>query len=745
MLVQEAALVAPNLSDLEHLDIADNLLPFYQERMSKNSTVADLEIAIGARQEEICLGPLIKSNDDHPATPRLLVALAQRARDECLKTGPRQDMEHVIEWGRRAVSIVPEENQSDRVTVLSELGMTLHGLFTQTEEVPHLEEAIRTFQQAEAITPENHPLAGLLGNSLSSALGDRYLRMGTMGDLDEAIRLGRNATAIISERRPTLAQFFNNTTQKLEGQLSKRLNDLEKSIQSRRRIISAIPKVHTDRLRLTNNLGLRLGDQFPWISIQPELDEAGHVARQASLETAEGHANPVEVLTNLGIQLNRRYLCTGAPSDLEEAVHVRRQAVASVPEGHSDESRLLNLLGVSLRMQFKLAGRVSDIEESIRILALAVDINPDEHADSLRLLLNYAYSLRDLGSVGYHNTDPKELTRLQKQAIPAIPSFCSNQAAAHQPNVATPYQIFATRYQMFAARMSAHDRSYWQRAYESAKLVISQITGLVSNSLNDARDQDALKEVTTLSSDAAAAALQAGQDPMVALSLLEQGRGILGVSVEDVRSSMLDLQVQHAQLAADLSRLSNELYQPANDARPRTKSRPYDAEQEFDDLVLKIRELPGFENFFRPLSAEDIHAAADDGPLALVNVSNTRCDALLIEQHQIHVLPLTKVSRADVEDKLGSSDLESPEILEWLWDCFAEPILDALGLTQPLSDDNQSRMCWILPGNLSLFPLQASGHHLKQTSETVRGRVISSYTTSINSIARARRRQDELE
>ena len=94
-----------------------------------------------------------------------------------------------------------------------------------------------------------------------------------------------------------------------------------------------------------------------------------------------------------------------------------------------------------------------------------------------------------------------------------------------------------------------------------------------------------------------------------------------------------------------------------------------------------IRERPGFEDFLLPLNKRDIQAAAKEGPIVIINVSGYRCDALLAEMHQIRSLALPCLNSKDIKRKAQRGDLASTEILAWLWDVIAQPILNALRFT----------------------------------------------------------------
>jgi len=104
--------------------------------------------------------------------------------------------------------------------------------------------------------------------------------------------------------------------------------------------------------------------------------------------------------------------------------------------------------------------------------------------------------------------------------------------------------------------------------------------------------------------------------------------------------------------------------------------------------------LPEFKRFLRPLRETELRSAAQYGPIAIINVSDLRCDTLLIEYHQVQALALPSLSKEEVEAKATKGSLGSSRVLEWLWNTIAGPVLNALGFTQP-PGDSWPHVWWI--------------------------------------------------
>ena len=131
--------------------------------------------------------------------------------------------------------------------------------------------------------------------------------------------------------------------------------------------------------------------------------------------------------------------------------------------------------------------------------------------------------------------------------------------------------------------------------------------------------------------------------------------------------------------------------------------------------------MKGFENFLAPTPYAELAATVVDGPVVFINVSRYGCHALIVypgrRQPQVVNLPdLTKEATVDGAVQMfralqGSrgTRLERQkarhtvlEVLDWLWDVIAEPVLTALGLTAVKGHE-------FLPGRLPTAFCRACG------------------------------------
>ena len=77
--------------------------------------------------------------------------------------------------------------------------------------------------------------------------------------------------------------------------------------------------------------------------------------------------------------------------------------------------------------------------------------------------------------------------------------------------------------------------------------------------------------------------------------------------------------------------------------------------------------------------------AAARGPVIIINVSSYRCDALIIADGNVQLVPLLQVSADAVTEQtealLEAADnatLEMTLVLEWVWDSIVAPVFSRL-------------------------------------------------------------------
>jgi hypothetical protein len=191
-----------------------------------------------------------------------------------------------------------------------------------------------------------------------------------------------------------------------------------------------------------------------------------------------------------------------------------------------------------------------------------------------------------------------------------------------------------------------------------------------------------------------------------------------------------------------------------------------DRRRQADELAMiltQIRALDKFASFGLPPTASELLAEGRSGPVVSFNVSRYRSDALLLTREGIASLELPGLEIQTVADHIstfhqnlnsatnpGKTPLERKaaqtklcEILEWLWDTAAEPVLQALGYHgKPHADAAWPRVWWVTGGMLGLLPIHAAGYHTDSPTDqgrrAVMDRVVSSHIPTIRALTYAR-------
>jgi CHAT domain-containing protein len=283
------------------------------------------------------------------------------------------------------------------------------------------------------------------------------------------------------------------------------------------------------------------------------------------------------------------------------------------------------------------------------------------------------------------------------------------------------------------------------------------------------RDQQHLLQThaASLARDAAACAIAASR-PDLAVELLEAGRGVYWSQLLGTRTDLtaLALTLAAPDLAGQLQDCRTVLEQPTLDGpsdldRAPTVDVRMRAAHRFDELVAQVRALPPTdvlphpEQFLAPPALATLLPGPTDGPVAIINISQWRCDALLLTHHGVTPVPLPELTEQQVIDEANrylnalhrfedsrhtSFDRACLEMaitatLEWLWDHITAPILTALGHTSTPTGQ-WPRLWWCPTGALTVLPVHAAGYH--HTRDTVLDRVVSSYTPTLRTLTATR-------
>ncbi|KAK7949325.1 uncharacterized protein PG986_010211 [Apiospora aurea] len=710
-------------------------------RFTNYEEPSDLDDSVDALKVAIDL------HTDQPSRASYLESLGQALRDKYNTFGERSHLEEGIESSREAVQISLDDHP-ERCIFLNSLGIMLAQKYEWTGDPEDINEAIRKGRQAVLVAPDVSKRATCL-NTVGHQLKERYFRSGDMDDLDGAVECAREALGMTPESDIVDRGLYYNL---VCGSLRERharvgaLADLDEAVKAGRQAEALIPATHMDRPKVLHNLGMAVHQRYARTESTSDLDEAIRLTT-AAVNTAEQHTGQFHFLNSLASYLGDRYADRGEISDLRQAIDAMRLAIEKAPDNHADKGIWLSNLGTLLDPTYTFSWAkgaavdgLTNLDEAIDMTRQAIETTPPAHPT--RGTFTYSLGRRLVRKLRAGNGDADCLS----EAISRL------DYALEDPKTPTLMRILA-------GKSILEESLDWHEAHQASSRAVQLVPTLTSKSLGNADRQQLLGQLTGLASDAAATALYEDKGPFAAIELLEQGRGVLAASLNEMRADALDLRKAHPQRSERFEQLRDLLSQPVDAAEgpfmgkktslssQAPTDQRYNAGKELETLLREIRGLPGFENFLGPPTESEMMVAARHGPIVVINVSEFRCDALLVTKDGVQTLELERLSLYTIEEYARQDALHptrrtlgSPPVLEWLWDDVAFPILEALGLGEaPSCDDSWPHVWWVTTGILSKFPIHAAGYHMRRSSETVLDRLISSYSSSIRAIIDSRR------
>ncbi|KAJ8107234.1 hypothetical protein OPT61_g9005 [Boeremia exigua] len=726
-LARNALNATSNDDPADHARLLDTLGNYLGMRYSIFGAMGDLEEAILLGSEAVRMMP--------PTNPNHILCLNNLATslgDRYRRHGDMASLDESIQIAQDIVDATPS-TQPLWATYLNNLAAQLlrrHSITDATDDLDRAIDYLRKASNATNLAERGDDIQAMALNNLVVALGSRYQRFGEISDLGEAISIAQkvvNETPIDNPERPKRLKNLSNCVTKRYAR-TQSMADLDEAIRAAEEAAAAIPDHHLDRASYLNNLGILLGDRHLKTGTMESLDRAIEIGKEALDKTSLSHPSRAARLNNLAIRIRDRYSKTKSTEYINKTISLMRKIVGATDTRNPDPARWLNNFSVPHGNRYPNTREMADLEESIKVSQEAVSITPHDDLYRASYLNNLGDRLGERSNV-FNN-------RAQADLKAAILHY---RDALRQSNSAALDRVLAGR-NVLPYHVAAMD---WQKAFEDSAIAINLVPRLTPRSLENSDKLHLLGQIVDLACDAAAVAMQAGQTPFVALNLLEQGRGILATSLNQRRTDIVDLQSHHPDLANEFVRLRNELDYPVSrnmysEDKYTMSAVPTDANRcptlglDFDNHVLKIRERPGFEDFLLPPNEREVKAAANCGPIVVINVSKIRCDALIVERGKgIRVLALTNLTIVELEDIAQNGDQESRRSLVWMWDVIAKPVLDELGLVNPTSDNYKPQVWWIPTGKLSTFPLHAAGRSDKSFPDTMYARTLSFFSSSI--------------
>jgi tetratricopeptide (TPR) repeat protein len=744
-------------------------------RFERLGDAADLDRAIAAGHEAVAGTPV-----GHPSRGAAFSHLGAILAARFERTSNLRDLDEAVAFDREAVAIDREAvaagaaTDPNRGSWLSNLGDHLRARFERTGALTDLDEAIDVGRKAVDATPAGHVNRGAYLSNLSLVLLFQYEFTGDLADLDEAIDVGRKAVDATPAGHVNRGNFLSNLGGALQARFMRtgQEADLDEAIDVGRKAVDATPAGHPIiRSKHLPNLAAAHWRRFLRAGQRHDLDKAVYLMLEAEATTPADSPHRGMCLFNLGLTLHTRFERTGNMADLDKAIKAIRQAAAVIPTDHREHAKCLSGLSAALRIRSQSSGDLADLDEAIEVGREAVEMTSAEHPYRAVCLAIVANALQGRFEQTGRRADRDEALSLWRSAAGIM-------------SAPVGVRVKAAR----AWGELAADAANHRLAFEGFATAVQLLPRLAWRGVDRATQEYHLAELAGLAVDAAACALEIDQ-PERAVELLEQGRSILWAQALQTHSDLSGLAEADPELAKRLDKVRRVLDSPATgadlavratglgtaegdwlDQRSAADARARDDRarlaRQWDDIVERVHQMPGFEHFLAPTPFIELRQASA-GTVVIVNISRYRCDALAVNTSGVRVTPLVGLTTSDliqhVAAFVGAIDtLCSPppghepdaprrildarntvtEALAWMWRTIAEPILTNLGLTErPASRAATPRLWWCPTGLLTFLPLHAAGRHTSRNQTqpaTVCDRVISSYTPTLSALIEAR-------
>lgn len=489
----------------------------------------------------------------------------------------------------------------------------------------------------------------------------------------------------------------------------------------------------------------------------------GMAAFQEAVRTTEGEGLVMaRRICGLAGSFTSLYEVEKDHEHLELAEELVRIALRMAPADHPETPAMLDRLASTLRAYYPVQQDVPRMEEAVEASAAAAAAAPRTGSDRLMFQLTHMGVLLEL----YSKTDASPLLTAADQISAELLAVVPERHVARatvlrirgivelrlgdagqglrllEASARTP-DVLSRR--LRAARHAAHEAGRageWQRAAAMLAEAVSLLPKLAPRHLTRLDQERLLAGSVGLAREACAYAIQAG-DPVAALVVLEHGRGILLRQLLEDRDDLFELRLVRPDLAArvDACRAVFASVDPAS------RDAAHAAAEEWERIEAELTELPGFERLFAGPDFAELRAAAVDGPVIVVNVAALRTDALVLTTKGVEVVELPDAGAAAAQERFrtlvttfqdGRGELVL-DVLSWLWDAIAEPVLDRLGLGPHEEGSPWPRIWWSPTGPLVFLPLAHAGRH-GTNGDAVMDRAVSSNTSSVRALTRARSR-----
>ncbi|PPQ90624.1 hypothetical protein CVT25_006607, partial [Psilocybe cyanescens] len=640
----------------------------------------------------------------------------------------------------------------------------------------HLQRAIGLL--TTSTDPADHPRLIAAVINLGNTLQILYKSTGTLDDLYNTIHCHEITLSLLTnkdaERSAALSRM--GFAMMLHHQHFGNAEGVDKAVGYFREALEYVSDEHPSKPLYLSGYAGALTALYRRSNEAETINHAIEIHRKIMNLRKQDHPNRAVDMDKFASLYAERFESTKDLNDLDEAVNLHQSALSLTKEDQLTlKFTFLNNLGTTLKTRFEYSKAKEDSVQCISALESALDY-AEYGAARAKTIYNLAHAYFEVYTFGKDNNQRLKCIELCKEVVSSLAPLSVRFNAA---GLWTQAAISSTNGQV---------------ALEATTTMVDLLSQLAWPGLSLSSQISVLRFANQVACNAAAIALHF-KDPYRALEWLEQGRTVSWNQLLHMRSPLLELKAQEPELAEKIIELSRQLdvgerkpeasltqKEEASKSSMTFTKNPVALERE--KLLQKARAIPGLERLMMAKNYSDFHIGTYDGPVVVVNVSQYRCDALIISNGRapFHLpLPTFSLQQAEylktrmlktlhnsarlqrsvqVEDeefddsdagagmRYGrprrvkptneSIDADFRYILKELYDHIVEPIANCLGIAIAF-DEDLPHIWWCLTGPLTFLPLHAAGIYAADNDhETARISIldyaVSSYIPSISAL-----------
>ena len=695
---------------------------------------------------------LIEIPRAHVSYAGYLTVLGSLLRSRFQATNDMDALKESLATCREVVAMtrLDDAERAERINILARV---LKFMYICTDLRIYRDERLALLRELVSMSPPGHQKRATSVAALGEALAETAEATGNVERLDEALEYLREAVNADLQGRqgsgrsdsPYLSRL--GSFLRVRYALTRDLHALEESIETLRMAIAANRPDHGAPHVDLNELAVSLYSLYERTQELGVLEDSVRISREVLAMTPPTLLNRPLYLSTLALGLRHLYLHTKNVWVLDEAIETVQEAIATGSEPIAYAHRLA-ILGSLYRLRYLRTMDEEELDKAVGVLRKSVAAIPVDHPTRLECIGELGLTLQGLSMV----RPDMELLK---------------EARGYSQEIADSTMVpLDMRVRSFMHLAAISERlGDGQAALAAIERAVELAEVLTLDGVTEADRAHRLGELADLPGQAASAALLAGH-PSRAVELLERTRGVLVAETLNQRSGELEqLRTAAPAMAADLAQVRARL------SSPKLARAAY---KDLGELLERIRRVPGFEGFQRPPQIDQLTRFMRSGPVVMISAGLSRSDALILtgdgrssDPVQVVRLPglhreeaarqaerLAKAGHASLRDLTPDNRRaqvrdEVVDVLAWLWEVAAAPVLDHLGFTSAPPDGSDWPRLWWCPAHvLSFLPFHAAGRYQpaaqagreralsRPPALSVLDRVVSSYTMTIGALAR---------